>query len=263
MALTIADMKIGSRLMFGKYSILPDAEPSPISWLKASNNGDFIAEHCIEYCQYDAAENIEDGSPRTNTYYNGSTDWTTSNIRQFLNSVGENWYEPTHPFDAPPTRRGWGSSRSIANHPGFLDSFEPYELSAIIRDVDDYFRLPTKNEILFAGFPLFNKKGLRATLSADLRANCDYRWLDISDYNYMAYWTATASDARCMYVINRSARSEMVSPSAHCGVRPVCRIRSDAVVYENAYGVGYVLDESASCEAITSLTTRIFDFLGI
>lgn len=259
MAYTIANMKLGDRLTFGRYSVDPNAEPAPITWLKASDEGDFISEFCVEYCQYDATENVVANSPRDSAYYRGSASWQRSNLRQFLNSAEEDWYTPSHPFDAPPIRREFGTT-SIQSHRGFLEYFEPYELEAIVKNGEDYIRLPTMEEIIHERFPLFKRKGIRAVASPDLLSNFRLRWRDMSEYNYMTYWTITPRDPGYMTTINRSAHTETFNPSSHCGVRPVFRIRTDTPV-DDSNGAVYFLKASVSAPDL--ITTRIFEFLGI
>lgn len=55
MDLTVDRLKIGSKLVFGKYGVNNDS-PYPIVWLKASPNCDFITESVLDYLCFDAME---------------------------------------------------------------------------------------------------------------------------------------------------------------------------------------------------------------
>ena len=85
----------------GRYSVSKDADPAPIAWLKGTPNSDFITEFAVDYLPFDA---MERENPSRQYYYSGNPDYTTSNLLQFLNSDQEDWYEPTHQYDAPPVR---------------------------------------------------------------------------------------------------------------------------------------------------------------
>lgn len=101
METTVGKLKIGAPLAMGRYSVSRDADPAPIVWLKGAPNSDFITEFAVDYLPFDA---MERENPSRQYYYSGNPDYTTSNLLQFLNSDQEDWYEPTHQYDAPPVR---------------------------------------------------------------------------------------------------------------------------------------------------------------
>ena len=114
----------------GRYSVSRDADPAPIVWLKGAPNSDFITEFAVDYLPFDA---MERENPSRQYYYSGNPDYTTSNLLQFLNSDQEDWYEPTHQYDAPPVRNNVNDRyrAPYKDHYGFLCFFEEYEIESI------------------------------------------------------------------------------------------------------------------------------------
>lgn len=162
MDITPAKMKIGDKLMLGKYGVNNDS-PQPIVWLKASPDLNFITKNVIDYLCFDGKEYLSDDGCRRGC---GNNKYALSNIHSFLNSDIESWYHQTHETDAPPNRTTGG----YQNHYGFLYHFEDYEIDSMMFDtitVDEenvcsLIRLPLSSEIIGVNkFPLFARRGVR------------------------------------------------------------------------------------------------------
>lgn len=129
--MTIEELKVGSRVMFGNYGVDSD-RAYPIWWVKATKDCDFITESVLNYLMFDAKE-PNSGDYGCRNY--GNPNYNLSNIRQFLNSEDEDWYIPQHAADNWPNNRRQDSLASYGDpggtyrhHHGFLRHFEDYEI---------------------------------------------------------------------------------------------------------------------------------------
>lgn len=213
--MTIGDLKVGSKLMFGAYGV---RTPVPVTWLKATKDCIFLAEKVLDILPFDSAE------PRNrngNSYYAGNSNYELSNIHQFLNADGEDWFERTHYDDEEPVRY----QRDI---PGFLTHFEDYELASLQGKVC----LPHLADIVDGGqtpkFELFRRKGIRTTATDDV---ITYRFGHGLDCNTFAeYWTQDASTCSSVRFISRGATFRSRSASTICGIRPKCSLSASVEV---------------------------------
>ena len=109
----IQDMPVGSRLAFGTIG------DNDIIWAKVSDHNDFFAvSSCAYYCfDYPEWRNTTRGR-RTG----GNNFYPHSNIAQWLNARGTNWFQAAHSFDESPY---WAFDR------GFLTGFTDHEIDLI------------------------------------------------------------------------------------------------------------------------------------
>lgn len=266
MDMTPAKMKIGDRLMLGKYGVRNDS-PQPLIWLKASPNRSFITENVADYLCFDAKE--FSSNERDHQYY-GNKKYSLSNIRSFLNSDMESWFHRTHEMDAPPGRRSSGAQGEYENHYGFLYHFEEYEIDSLMFDtvtvdgenVCSLIRLPFVSEIIGADrFPLFARRGVRPKGTDDMVQNRHFGF----DYNsYIDFWALGADRTRSPQytgIISRTGTQDSTAPSTSCGVRPVCRLKSDTPLEMDENGVWRIKPYTIQQNICTS--DELLSFLGI
>ena len=225
MDLTIADLKIGAKLVFGNYGVTDVLDP--ITWLKASKDNEFLSEFVLDILKFDAQER---NNPNRDINWHGNGNYEQSNILQFMNSDEEDWYEPTHDYDVPPgiPNSGEDSTGNYVNHPGFLHEFEDYELECL----DGRINLPTVANIFGAGgvpkFPLFNRKGFRGKPTADLVYGRYGH--ELNETSYCSYWlcdNAAVYTARC---VDRAGCNRASYASSWEGFRPKCKLKPDTKV---------------------------------
>lgn len=246
----IRNMRVGSKLIFGKYSCNKDAVPEPITWLKASQSNHFIAECALDYICFDARE-LRENPTIYSRYGSGNSDYALSNIHTFLNSEDYEWYIQRHPRDTAPvaeTTGGFGGTGRYADHPGFLNHFEDFEIGML--EVEDFnvngnviqtrVRLPLYSEI--AGndrFMLFHRKGVRAHPTSDF---CLHKgiWTDFnSETQWVPYVLADKHHlhTQCVWEMNRSGYMYYAYPEYQRGIRPVIKLDPCAKVEEVEKGV--------------------------
>ena len=260
--MTIGKLKIGAPLAMGKYGVLNDAAPSQIIWLKGTPNNDFITQSAVDYLCFDAPE------PENNNTYIGNSDYRTSNLLSFLNSDGEAWYHPMHPYDAPPSRRVYARSEAYEGHYGFLYYFEEYELSSIQQTakeingevVTSLVHLPSSIDIIGAArFKLFAKKGVRPKGTEDFIQN--KRMLGFEYGSYVPFWLSDSGGNGCASFVNRSGYSEVILPREESGVRPVCSIKPDTQVTQDEFGIYHIIPHHVYQNVCTD--EELFAFLGM
>lgn len=262
---TIKNLKIGDRLVFGKYGVRNDY-PERLVWMKASPNCDFITKYIPDYLIFDAAE---PKNKNQNIRYNGNNNYALSNIYSFLNSDEENWFYPTHDCDAPPDNRA--TRPEYKSHYGFLFNFEEYEINSIVpnyieiggRQVQSLVRLPLTSEIIGADrLKLFIKHGIRPKGTGDMirgrRSGFNYN-------SYIDYWVLGDEPAkRNLYnvkVISRNGGLESAAPCAGCGIRPVCKLSPDTPLVLGEDGMHYIKPYTVQHDICTE--NELISFLGI
>jgi len=114
----LKELALGSRLALGL-----DPNDEDQTWMKVSDDGFFLAERKVGFMSYDYYE--PDNTSRSRRS-NGNNFWPHSNVCQWLNAHGENWWVPAHRYD---------KIRSAYYGAGFLDRFTPEEL-AIMMDIE-------------------------------------------------------------------------------------------------------------------------------
>ncbi len=121
----LKDLEIGSRVR--------DAEKDLIFFVAAQDHPGYggttlFSEKIVELGCLDAAEPEHPAQGRPPVFYQaheyGWNDYAASNVHQWLNGEGEDWYQPSHPYDCPPQdpylRYG---EVPYTRRPGFLTGF--------------------------------------------------------------------------------------------------------------------------------------------
>ncbi len=136
----LKDLPIGTRVM--------DSGENDMRFLVAARGhpgygGVTLISDCIvgQMC-YDAAEGRRPKSPGAgNMKEFGNNDYGESNIHQWLNASGPNWYKPQSGMDEPPVRESvrYGEN-SYADKPGFLTGFSDYFMEHLMEVEVPYFR---------------------------------------------------------------------------------------------------------------------------
>lgn len=258
METTVEKLKIGAPLVIGRYSVHKDIEPAPIVWLKGTSNNDFITEFAADYLPLDA---LERGSGCERHRYFGNPDYAKSNLLQFLNSDQNEWYSPTHQYDAPPVRNNVSGHRSTyKEHYGFLYYFEEYEISSIKSDSGTKIHLPVYKT--FDGedrFQLFHKKGIRAKATADFVENKSAGFRETS---YVPIWLADRIEGNDLTpIMGRNGEVNYQHPVYPCGVRPVCVVNPDTVVVRDDDGLYHIKPFAVSINVFTD--EELFKLLGV
>lgn len=263
MDLTIDSLKIGSRLVFGKYGVHNDS-PVPIVWLKASPNCDFITECVLDYLCFDAREPTSESRLEQ---YSGNPRFSLSNIFSFLNSDAEQWFSPSHPADCPPDRRYSGRGHAgYAAHYGFLYYFEEYETESLVRTrtelegeyITSVVRLPQEEDIAGLNrFKLFSKKGIRPEGTDDMLC----RGYGFTFESYIPFWLTNRDRDVYVKTVSRNGGINYMSPCDPCGIRPICSIKPDTVV-TSTDGDMFVVKPYTISQSICT-DAEFLDFLGL
>lgn len=233
MGLTIADLKVGSKLVFGTYGV--GGTLYPITWLKANKDGEFLSEFVLDIIKFDEQER---NSPTNDHRYSGNSNYTLSNILQFINSYDDDWYEPSHTYDAPPGdyNRPFDRIGDYLHHPGFLHDFEDYEIESLSGRV----HLPTFANIFGANgepkFALFNRKGYRGRPTTDLVWNRNH---GLEETSYCEYWLSdgTGTSTHMKSFVGRDGSKHNTYAYSRSGLRPKCMIKPELEVELVSEGV--------------------------
>lgn len=112
---TVNDLPVGAKIKFGRHSINGET-PQDITWLVVDNQRNtafLLTEKVIDFRAFDALE-------KSSIYNN---DYARSNIWQWLNASGTNWYVPQHDNDTPPSEANVMDKAHYESRPGFLTHF--------------------------------------------------------------------------------------------------------------------------------------------
>lgn len=236
-------------ISFGHYSA--GNTPAPIVWIKASTDCDFITKHVLDCLKFDEGEQ---NNPNTDFRWGGNPDYAQSNIRKFLNSQDEHWYEPTHVYDSPPIR----NSGAYAEHAGFLHDFEEYEIEALDSDIE----LPKLENLMGsanARYPYFTKRGIRPNGSEDfLRNKQNYGF---NESSYIGFWLQDRG-GRYAGVIGRDGQRKNKYPTDSFGIRPVCKINPEVKVETHGDGICTLIPTELHPEVLFS-DDELSMFLGL
>ncbi|WKY45984.1 DUF6273 domain-containing protein [Eubacteriaceae bacterium ES2] len=141
-------------------------------------------------------DEAEPGNPDEWRADYGNNDYRLSNIRQWLNSRGNDWFRKQHEYDAPPEVYEYTN--------GFLTDFTEKELDAIKKlENGDLFYLPSVDEVDLVTGDEFNKE-----------------WV----------WTRTPSSGNSFSVRSVYSSGALGNYSAYLGyygVRPLCNLTSE------------------------------------
>lgn len=264
MSLTIEKLRIGSRLVMGKYGILNGDTPSPLVWLKGTPNCDFITEFAVDYLAFDAVE--RDNEESRNFRYHGNPKYSVSNLLQYLNSDQDNWFHKMHHFDEAPGNGATAYNGRYRDHYGFLYFFDEYEIESIENSakevngdtVTSKVHLPSYGD--FAGenrFKLFSKRGIRARGSEDFCCNRSSSGFEPT--SYIPIWLADSDTSNWAKTLSRNGALDTEAPCNPCGVRPSCVINKDTEVYADDCGLYHIKPRTIS----TCTDEEIFNLLGI
>lgn len=258
--MTIEDLKVGSRVMLGKYGVGNNLYP--IWWLKATTNGDFIAECVLDYLMFDAKEQ---NSPTYENRRTGNPDYALSNIRQFLNSEDGDWYTPSHAYDTYPRTRGgsvaaYGTpAGTYYNHAGFLANFDDHEIDAINGVVE----LPTVDDVNKYGvncFKLFTRKGVRPHPTEDLAWHGPNVGFD--ETSFSDFWLQNRN-GDMVKIMDRTGNISSRYPALAGGLRPKCKIKNELEVEAYANAEGFVLKPYEVQAVGVATDEELFALLGL
>lgn len=203
----LRELEVGATVILGSYSV-NGQDPKPITWIKMGHNDLFISEYILEQMAYDSME----GSAQS-----GNTSYPLSNLRQFLNSYGVNWFSKTHEGDEPPE-----SKDDIC---GFLSCFSEDEIKCLFLhpETDDLISIPSVGEL---------DTGIRKECGAtkELFLHTRHR-NDIPSEDSWWYWVRDDhrnDEVRC---VNREGSYTTLSAKdSGVGVRPIIVIDPESEV---------------------------------
>ena len=245
--MVISELPVGSVVRLGRYTLghRPD-ELIDIDWIKVSKSNEFIAQKVLLGMPFDAREG-----------WNANYSYRLSNIRQFMNSEQQNWYNPTHPNDSAPGYVTFDSYMvsNLNRYCGLLYHFSDEEINLLNPMDGDRIRLPKLSEIM-AQFPYFKRYGKRA------HAVRTYGELDRNDYRegtYHRYYILGDGENELLEM-GRDGYYRAISPIRYSGVRPVCKIDANAEVIETGNNT-YKMNLSSSEPVRFFKETQSIDWL--
>ena len=280
--LRLENLPIGAKIKFGKH-VRTNETPWDIVWLLVGwdqSNPVFITEKVIDIRAFDGKE---PGHPEVEGSYKsmGNSNYSYSNIHQWLNSSDTNWWKATHEFDTPPDSRYIEGGSEYADRPGFLSNFSEEEKSLlcehnalcyryysdsgnVVYDGYDAFGkvfLPSIKELNVGGkysdecWEYFRDKTANAFPTAQLgsasvNTSNYYRYLTRDAYGNEDGWVCrVANNEGQTYIANISCKNSIES-----GVRPVIeldfwRTLSDTVDSDGCYRI--LPNESPSAPILT------------
>lgn len=264
---TVGKVKVGTKLMLGQYGV-SGYEIFPIMWLKATPNCDFIAAKVLDYICFDARE--RQGGNYINRVF-GNTDYSRSNIMQFLNSEGKNWWIPMHASDSPPDRYNVCiPGDAYHDHCGFLHHFEEHEIESLAPKmlptaegvVRSLMRLPAYGDLIGSDrFQLFSRKGIRAHGTDDYIRHCGLR-TGFDTGSYIEFWVHGTHTHEYPATLNRSGEIQCSKrPCQSAGLRPVCTLKAETVLEMDENGFCWVKHVVKRDKLFTD--DEFFDLLGV
>lgn len=246
MAQALSNLPIGAKIKFGTY------QNQPLTWFLASNDGTLITELIINDRMFDAAESL---------WTEGSAQYSTSNIRQWLNSDAQVWFSPTHGSDNPPLYQ---------SQPGFLYSFTSNEKNAIqtvtvttrhlsgggyaTYTTNDKVFLPSIQDVTTGTYPYTESTLL------PLFNDSSYLIAQVIGGGYTSWWTRSTRLDTASFVItitNLGVIGEAY-PYSRIGVRPCIRLSSTIKVTDVTDNSGYytiVYNSAPSTPSILNVPT--------
>jgi len=274
MAQAIGNLAVESKVKFGNYQV--ESEPAaPIIWKipdknhsgYPANSVTLFAESIIDLRGFDAKEPT---NTDTNRQSNGNNRYSLSNLDQWLNDDGLNWWTATHAYDAAPTDAGLTKPVGYDDKLGFKSNFTTEELAAVLdttirvakntvtdggsyEDVVRKFFIPSTTELNLAhensiaeGVVLAAFAGatdttriayptqalVTNTLSSSKPASTAAAW---------RYWLRTpvsTTSSRVRVVYASGALDYYSAYYGYFGLRPLCNLRSDILVSDSVDGDG-------------------------
>ena len=225
----ISDLPIGAKLKFGTF------DEEDIRWIKVSADSDFIAETRTGFLSYDRAEGTNVSRARRNY---GNNFFPHSNIAQWLNAIGLDWFHSAHEYDEIP---------QYNRIPGFLSNFAQKELESLV-----------DREIVVA-VPLGSRKEFGKTYRTSLKVclpsaseigyeddclSCEGEKLDevaalVNRLNRDATVTRTGVKDGGHVITYFGSTPEETTASRPYSIHPMIRIRKDVEISDAPDGSGY------------------------
>ena len=270
----IGNLAIGSKVKFGTYKVGNETE-TPIIWTipdknhigYPANSVTLFTERIIDLLGVDAKEPTNTDTNRQ-TY--GNNRYSQSNLDQWLNDIGLNWWTATHEYDEAPTDARLNRPTGYDDKLGFKSNFTTEELAAVLdttirvakntvtdggsyEDVVRKFFIPSTTELNLAnengiaeGVVLSAYSGaadaariayatqavITNTLSASKPASTAAAWF---------YWLRTPSSTNSCYFRLASTSGSLdydIAYGGDNGLRPLCNLRSDILVSDSVDGDG-------------------------
>lgn len=255
MAKPIRDLFIGSKVYFGSYRV-EKSRKEPIIWTVAAKNHPgypdnsvtLLSEYIIDLHGMDAVEPDKQ---------DGNNDYALSNIRQWLNTFGEEWFYPTHEHDTEPTVENFRTHSGYSHTPGFLSSFTEAESNAIlytdlnvlksdadgggIAKIQDQVFLLSQSEIdplnteegsvleLFAKGTKDSRKAL-ITLQAVMNSTSSSNLLSWDGYDRWFLRTPEKESSYLYKKVNYDGEIDNLPASWDCGIRPAMNVDDSIMV---------------------------------
>jgi hypothetical protein len=254
----------------------------PIQWaVKSKNHAGYPAGAITlvtdKIIKIMASDGKEAGNSDSNRQNYGNNRHIYSNIRQWLNKSGLNWYSAQHSADAAPTKANCNNYNGYDTIAGFLSGFTEQEIAALLTTTltvnkatvdgggqetySDKIFLLSGQEVGFTtdtaegsrldGFTAENADRL-AYPTADAVANSDYTSSSLN-VNAAWYWwlrTPYASHSYDVRYVNTSgALNNDGAYYGRGGLRPACNLVSNHLVSEpdNEGCYGLIMD-GAQCK---------------
>jgi len=131
---------MGKQVKIGELELGAEVRLGGMIWIvkRKSQECEYVTlalKDSLKNMEFDAAE---PGNPDEWVSDYGNNIYKLSNIKQWLNKAGENWFKKSHEYDAPPR---------YAEQTGFLTNFSQTEINKIMQGMDgSYFYLPSAEE---------------------------------------------------------------------------------------------------------------------
>lgn len=263
MSRTVGSLPCGAKIRFGAYCVGNEGAHD-IRWIKM-NSADttFLAEYIEDFRAFDAKEpnNLQKHCRRY-----GNNRYSVSNIDQFLNSTEDDWYQPQHNTDVPPTDDFISDGTPYQSHPGFLAYFSEAELKAIVpteivialpgyhSDDQDYEKitrkvfLPSRTNIFGRSVRNTNEdeqweyfENGRSVIALVTQEATDNTELDIipNVTGRWYWWLRCATDRLVGYVDLNGAHCNTWAYCGMIGVRPALKIDPEILVSDEPDEEGY------------------------
>ena len=116
----IEELDLGSEIYLGSWSWRGLRARADIVWFKTSYNNTFMMKNYIKAVPFDSPEELNPNETRRN---NGTNFYPFSNMHQWLNGSGTDWFKPAHEYDT--------NSYCMPDDFGFLTRFDEQDLAAL------------------------------------------------------------------------------------------------------------------------------------
>ena len=230
-----------------------------------ANSVTLITEKIIALKCFDATESGGD----SNRQSYGNNRYSLSNIRQWMNKSGANWFAAQHSYDRTPSASYvWSSTNPYATEAGFKTGFSAQFLAAILpttltvakpstdgggsETVTDDFFLASKQEVGLGAENSIAEGALLAMFTSDNSSRlCACTATAISNSNYSSnpttaanwYWWLRSPIAGSSYNARRvdsgGGEGDSSAYGGFQGLRPLCNLPSGILVSDNPNSDGY------------------------